>query len=268
MNPPSHPLEIKTGADWLDPMIWTDAPLYGLTSAEGLSMPLQRKSEPRRRHLQFGPDRETRILEPETKARWDVLPLPEGMEDWAYGELTIPDDALSDYLWSSYTCADAALALLPEAFVLNNLVVSARVRDLIEAYMPGRCHFSVVTFTGRETGITPETPYFNVTVRRLLEYLGEKPKHGYRGKYRVLNGIWHPLCENAAAQAFHYEEPLLVHSRHDRYPILNRAFYKHLKDHNVTGLFDFTDGARPGGQALALFECVHPLNPSTAEARR
>ena len=263
---------IKTASDLTETFIRTEAPFYGIDTSDGLLARLGKKlvgNSPR--HLRFPPSHDRKLIDPETNAWWEPLPLDDKSGDWFYGQITMDETRVGEYFYD-YTFRDSEEVLIPDIFVMGELIVSERARDIINNFAPGYCYFSPVTFTGRESGRQTATSYFKVYVRQTLTYRGPNPTTKIRpqGQRRAMVPweTWTALCENSAVRQKASELPIFLIERQSQYPMLNAELVQRLKRENVSGLLETTayiktDPERPA--EFHGFETVFPMDPGYRE---
>lgn len=177
----------------------------------------------------------------------------------------MPQEAVDTWFYGN-TYDEDAEELIPELMVWGELVVSERVKDLIQSFAPNFCYLSPMKLIGQKTGAPHPTPYFKVLVRQVINYIGstKRPRRRQTTDFRPLSDEnWSALCENEGVIRYISRLPISLSSRGAGTPILNAALYRHLKAHNGSGLIEYID--YPEREHLfavrVRFEAAIPLRP-------
>ncbi|MEX0287185.1 MAG: hypothetical protein AB3N23_21475 [Paracoccaceae bacterium] len=260
----------QNASDLIEHNIRVQAPLYGMAASVGLLHRLDKELiGKKRRLLRFPPSHEAKVVDTETGARWEPLPLGPWSKDdhWYFGQVTMDEALVSEYYYG-YLFRSEAEDLIPDMFAWDELVVSERVRDLIAEFAPGFCYFAPVTFVGMDSGKPAKMPLFKVLVRRCLYFDGplQRPRIRPQGQNRTLvdADTWTAFCQRPDIQKTALELPIFLFNRMEKYPILNADLFQHLKAHDISGLLETTldiptDPKRP--EAYLAYESIYPLDP-------
>lgn len=120
--------KVETAADLIEDRIRIAAPFYGMETASELLQEMERRPQGERRFLRFPPTKTPQIVDEETGARWE--PIPVNDQDWFLGQLTMPDAQISKYFRDT-TIDETKIHLIPDMFIAGDLIVSERAKNLI-----------------------------------------------------------------------------------------------------------------------------------------